>query len=575
MDRRFWPMIISCWIAPLLLCGARLQAQHPSPILPNAADILSKRFATGKVCAMCHSTAPTASALHDAQKRPIGPHDLWQSTMMAHSTADPLWRAVIAAEVAAHPSRQAEIETKCLRCHAPMASVEAGLTDTTPSRERFLTGNSTLAQLAADGVSCTVCHQLLADGLGAEETFSGHFQVGTQHRIYGPHARPFMMPMYRHTGFTPTEGQHVRESELCASCHTLFTDALAADGSATGHTLLEQGPYVEWQNSQFNPAAGDGDQHAASCQDCHVPTTDEEGQSIQTRIARNPHGWDFPPVRPRSPFGRHIFVGGNTLVPSILRAQHAAGGADKIAAQFDRTIAANRTFLQQQTAQIEITSATVEDQQLKVAVSVKNLAGHKLPTAYPSRRVWIRFTVEDADGKLVCASGRFDDRGRLLDGQGSVLPSEQLGGPTLPHFSTITTGNQVQVYESIMQDADGQATYSLLRGAKYRKDNRLLPLGWRRDHKRGQLTAPVATDGDADFVAGRDVTHYVIDGLDGRGPFSIKASLFYQVLGSRYATELLAHDIPEMREFAKLFAAADPRPELLADAETTVEPGDD
>jgi hypothetical protein len=156
-----------------------------------------------------------------------------------------------------------------------------------------------------------------------------------------------------------------------------------------------------------------------------------------------------------------------------------------------------------------------------------------------------------------------------------VLSSEQLGGPTLPHFATITTGDQVQVYESIMQDAAGQATYSLLRGATYRKDNRLLPLGRKKDHGRGQLTAPVATDGDADFVAGTDVTHYVVDGVDGRSPFSIKASLFYQVLGSRYATELLAHDVAEMREFAQLYAAADPRPELVAQAEMTVEQGSD
>ena len=122
----------------LILCALlRSSAQHASPVSTEAAEIISEQFATGKVCAMCHSSTSSAKALRDANNRAIGPHDLWKSTMMAHSTADPLWRAVVAAEVAATPSRKAEIETKRLRCHSPMASVEAPLTDTAPSREEF------------------------------------------------------------------------------------------------------------------------------------------------------------------------------------------------------------------------------------------------------------------------------------------------------------------------------------------------------------------------------------------------------------------------------------------------------
>ena len=30
------------------------------------------------------------------------------------------------------------------------------------------------------------------------------------------------------TGFVPAEGQHVRESTMCATCHTLYTKALGA-----------------------------------------------------------------------------------------------------------------------------------------------------------------------------------------------------------------------------------------------------------------------------------------------------------------------------------------------------------
>ncbi len=557
-------------LAVALLTGAPLAAQVASPALPDAANILSDQFATARVCAMCHSSADSATALKDAKHRSIGPHDLWRTTMMAHSTVDPLWRAVVAAEVAATPSRKAEIEAKCLRCHAPMASVEAASAGVAPSRKEFLTGESTLASLASDGVSCTVCHQISPNELGQDASFSGHFKIGDERKIFGPHAQPFQMPMYRHTGYVPTEGKHVTESALCAACHTLFTDALAADGSATGHSLLEQGPYVEWQNSQFNDEHGTRGEHAASCQDCHVPTVDEEGGPIRTRIARNPHGWDFPPVRPRSPFGRHVFTGGNTLIPSILRTQLAAAGAEDAVARFDASIQATRQLLRQETARIEIAEVERKGQRMEVAVSVKNLTGHKLPTAYPSRRVWVRLQVEDAAGQVMFASGRFDERGRIIDGAGQILAAENVDGPPSSHFSKIDSSSQVQIYESLMADAEGTVTYSLLRGAKYHKDNRLLPLGWRIDHPRGSLTAPVATSDDGDFVAGSDVVRYVVDIVPGRGPYKIEAALFYQVLGSRYAAELLSHDVPEMRAFAELYAAADPRPELLSRAEQTI-----
>lgn len=548
-----------------------LWAQVTSPAAEDAGGVFSDHFATGRVCAMCHSAAPRATALRDAKDRPIGPHDLWKTSMMAHSTSDPLWRAVVAAEVAANPTRRAEIETKCLRCHAPMASVQAQRNDQVPSRKEFLDGASIVAQLASDGVSCTACHQFLADGLGSDASFSGEFTLGQEGNIFGPHERPFAMPMFRHTGFVPTVGHHMRDSKVCASCHTLFTESLAVDGSFTGHSLLEQGPYVEWENSHYNDERGEASETAASCQDCHVPTVDEDGSEIRTRIARNPGGRDFPPVRPRSPFGRHVFVGGNTLMPSILRQELAdAGARDEVLGNFDRAIEATRRLLRESTASIAITEARQLGRRLEVTVSVENLTGHKLPTAYPSRRVWIRLTVSDAAGRVVFGSGQFDDRGRIVDLEGEVLSSELVGGPVELHCGQIDTPSQVQIYESVMEDADGGATYSLLRGARYRKDNRLLPAGWSREHRRGELTAPVAVESDEDFAAGADAVRYVVDGLPGRGPFKIEASLYYQVLGARYAAELLTHEVPEMTRFARLYADADPRPEVLASAEKTI-----
>ena len=74
-------------------------------------------------CARCHSNAPNAEAMRDADGVGIAPFDLWQSTMMANAARDPLWRAVVSAEVAAAPGRREEIERTCLGCHSPMAAM--------------------------------------------------------------------------------------------------------------------------------------------------------------------------------------------------------------------------------------------------------------------------------------------------------------------------------------------------------------------------------------------------------------------------------------------------------------------
>jgi hypothetical protein len=371
--------------------------------------------------------------------------------------------------------------------------------------------------------------------------------------------------MYRHTGFVPTESPHVRQSALCASCHTLVTDALAADGTPTGHSLLEQGPYVEWQNSQFNDEADNQGGVAASFQDCHVPITDADGAAIQTRIARNPHGGDFPPVSPRQPFGRHVFTGGNTLVPSIIRAELVKSNSDTefAVANIDAAIQRTRDMLRNKTARLHIKSLRQADGRLMIDLKVENLSGHKLPTAYPSRRVWIRLRAYDAAGNVIFASGDFDDRGRIVDADGDALPSERVGGVLMPHHSEIDRPGQVQIYEAVMEDSSGTATYSLLRGARYQKDNRLLPKGWKSDHERGPKTAPVGTASDIDFIAGSDNVTYIVDAPLNRGPHRIEADLLYQVLGSRYADELLTCDVPEMERFRKLYQAADPRPELI------------
>lgn len=519
-------------------------------------------FTDSKNCALCHSNSARAIAMRDVKNRPVAPYDLWQASMMANSARDPFWRAVLSAEVKATPSMKAVIEEKCTRCHAPMAA---------PAPESpqgdvlaYLKKGDQRSHLGLDGVSCTVCHQIADEGLGTDASFTGHFKINNERKIFGPHADPFAMPMQRHVGYTPTHSNHILKSGLCGTCHTVMTTSVDALGKPTAvGEFHEQTPYLEWRNSVFNDEVAIPAKEAKSCQACHMPPTDVDGKPISTRLAHNPGGRDFPFLRPRTPFGRHAFLGGNTLMKRILRDNARELGVVAPTNAFNQSIEQTVAFLANETARIEINKISVEANQMKIPVSIRNLSGHKLPTAYPSRRVWIHLTVTDAKGKKVFSSGQYNSNGELIDSSGKVLASELAGGPVNEHRSVINNPEQVQVYETIMGDADGNPVFTLLRGATYLKDNRLLPLGWSADHADGPSTRPYGIGSDKDFVGGSDSIVYEVP-IPGKGKYNVTAKLLFQVITPRHASELFEFETPEVKRFRGMFEKADRKPETLA-----------
>ena len=66
----------------------------------------------------------------------------------------------------------------------------------------------------------------------------------------------------------------------------------------------------------------------------------------------------------------------------------------------------NRTIahLQREAATLSIDSAGVSGSDVSFDVTPQNLSGHKLPTGYPSRRVWLHVVVRDVAG--TCCSSR-------------------------------------------------------------------------------------------------------------------------------------------------------------------------
>lgn len=545
--------------------GSAPVASSTLPALSAAREASEGRFSTSDACYLCHSNRIAgSSALRDTAGRGVAPYDLWQASMMANAARDPIYRAAVSIEMAATPSAKAAIQDKCLTCHAPMARTAAR-----DAGQSFaladLTLNTDRAQLGLDGVSCTLCHQIQAP-TQASATFDGNYPLNSAREIYGPHGLPFAQPMSNRTGYVPVEASHVTRAAHCASCHTLRTSALSPAGAPTGGRLQEQTPYLEWRNSVFNDELPSPGAQAASCQSCHVPTRDLDGNQIRTKIADSGNGF---PIQPRDPFGRHLYVGGNTLVPQILKAQRASLNPRAPDAALDEVVARTRAQLQQRSAQVSLGTAQRSGDVLEVPVRVVNLAGHKFPTGHPNRRAWLRFEVRAASGAVVFLSGDYDSSGQIV-AAGVGLASERAGGPTHPHYDRIERGDQVQIYQSLMGDAQGTLTFLLLRGERYLKDNRLLPQGWSPSHADASATAPVGTSGDADFLAGEDTVRYRFSAPASGGPYQVQVRLVYSPFSTRVAAEYFRWNTPEVTALQGYYQAADRRPELVAQASGSV-----
>ena len=280
-------------------------------------------FVSSAVCSDCHSrlNPPGTPAnfegltmVHNGE--PVAPIDpdsvapfaLWSSSMMAHAAVDPYWQAKVRFEGAENPAATAVIENTCLSCHAPGQQYDQGRGGT-PMRL------DDLAEIGLEGVTWTSCHQMDPANLGTRESFTAGFVINDRKEIYGPHQEPFPMPMRMHTGRTPTYSDHMLESDLCGTCHTVITPVLDASGKTTGE-FLEQGTYLEWVASSY-PSSD------KTCQSCHMPQlTDEDGEPAKQYIAHTPHGGYFGPIRPREPFGQHSFMGANVQMLVMLAEQY-------------------------------------------------------------------------------------------------------------------------------------------------------------------------------------------------------------------------------------------------------------
>jgi len=554
-------------------------------------------FTDAETCSSCHTGNQTVM---EHNGKDVSPYTEWKHSTMANSLNDPYFNAVVEEETHIAPHLKGFIEDSCLSCHSPIAYTHAHQTG------EGLVSDATTTLLndggypfttaigddhAREGVACTACHQIQPDDLGTVASMSGHYKIkttaensGSDPTIFGPFKNPAEQPMINQTQYTPAYSAHIAESAMCASCHNLYTPSLNLDGSLaivagttdTNAQFPEQTPYWEWLNSDYSDPAKEN----KTCQACHMS---EPQNGYRTIISTKPS--NLTTERPdiaggddaNSFFAVHEFVGGNSYLLTLLQTymtELGLGTTSGHSAQgFQDKIEATQTFLR--TAAELTVIPSLSGSNLQVPVSITNKTGHKLPTSYPSRRMWLHLKVTDNNGATIFESGAVDSNGRILKdnsvtGFTQTKCLEILKQPDAANFDSVTQGcyephhdsvnsaEQVVIYEGILGDVNQNITHVLLHARQYLKDNRIPPKGWTIAGQHINPVDPAIMDdgivglasSDSNFAPGKDTTGsdgtdtitYNIDVSAGTAPFSVTADLYYQTIKPSFVLGMHADD---------------------------------
>ncbi len=537
----------------------------------------------------------------------LSPYGEWKASPMGLAGRDPVFFSQLQSETNNLPELTECIESTCLHCHGVMGQRQLAI-DTegqdnedcksvfaiepppqvpfgTPFRLDMVkqwpdspdNEFQKYGALARDGISCSVCHHISGTNLGRESSFTGNFVTGPPDEIYGPYEDSTIVtkPMENALGVTPKFADYfvagdASSSHICGSCHNILLPVFSNEGELLGASY-EQSTNLEWLNSEF----GRSGENFKSCADCHMPTH-YKGEALSFKIA-NIESSEFAPTTDRLPdeeitlterdtFARHALHGLNVFLNEMFQQFPLILGyrqIDYLTGTFSVPgLITGRDSMarmaQKETAEIGVESLEITpDGRLRAEVKVTSLAGHYLPTGVGFRRMFIEFLVRDRDGNVLWASGRTNRLGVLVRGTSDeVLPTEEplLNPETAfqPHYQTITRDDQVQIYEEVYKDSEGDVTTSFLRRVTEVKDNRIRPKGTDPEFFANPALSPyeqalAELHGSVKFdpyytdaaLTGADVVEYRID-LDGETlsrVHDVRVSLYYQAIPPSYLQE--------------------------------------
>lgn len=584
-----------------------LQKMPPEPlddvVEPPAASVNPPnlpQFVTSAQCLGCHGGltntgfGPSMVILPDMN---VSPYGEWRWSPMGLAGRDPVFYSQLDSELAflkPQPPKQQQVIDTCMSCHGVMGKRSFAadhpkenfkvdfVYDVDPASEGFRYGG-----LSRDGISCLACHQMAAPQDSSLNFFlankiNGKFDLTPNNELNGPFKDAVITtyPMDTAMGVKPKFNSYIQSPQMCGSCHTIVLPVM--DSPHPNETEVEQATYPEWLNSQYRNEYGSVGTTPKTCQECHMPTSyfDKEQNidvpQIKTRMAivqdltlpQTEHLATPREINVRyrdEGFRRHELLGtngflqemflqpldnnGNNDILGVRTKDYMTGFTTDLENAVDNVVQQAQSI----TATVALSPPHAQANTLAFDVTVTNLAGHRFPSGVGFRRAFIEVSAM-VKGQPFWTSGTTNDKGQITDLNGNVLPTESFtGGKYQPHFNVsnpITSSEQVQIYEELVEDANHQITTSFTRRDFEIKDNRLLPAGWSLNGPPDlkipefflEATRPKGTAlKDPVYLAGKgqSIVRYQIpipQGVD-LATISVTASLYLQTLPPYYLVD--------------------------------------
>jgi hypothetical protein len=266
----------------------------------------------------------------------------------------------------------------------------------------------------------------------------------------------------------------------------------------------------------------------------------------------------YQSLQGRAPFNKHSFAGANSFMVNLIKQNKNQIGVGASDANFDSTLTAINRLLKQQTLDVTTEIESVIQDTLSINVALQNKAGHKFPSGYPARRAVLQVIAIKENGDTLFASGLFDTNGEFIN----------VNDPYEPHYNSINNPNQVQVYEMILSDVNGNRTTVLERSAYSLKDNRIPPVGFTTQHSTYDTAKIVggAFD-DSNFNknngiegTGKDLVNYKISLGGYQGNVNVFAKVYYQSVPSYWLSEMFNFNTPEISAWQNYYNASNKLP---------------
>lgn len=478
------------------------------------------QFITSDQCLSCHDGQSgnflpnmLAGNPHSDTAKNISPYGEWRWSMMGLAGRDPIFYAQLESEKAIHNQANLanEVQNLCFSCHGVMG--QRTFHDDYHSQPDSLfkeehiynyaydTPKGKYGALAREGISCMSCHQIIDDGKSLKEIETGKFVTSPPGEVHGPFKNPPTHPMNEGLGLIPKYSKYVKSSRLCGSCHTIHLPVYNDKGVKVG-MHYEQATYLEWLNSSFQNEYTPKGSNVQTCQDCHMPNKYPigEGKELNYKIA-NVQDQDYPEadhlttldsitLENRNDFKRHTLLGINIYglemfnqfddILGVRKTDYMTGLSNGL----PNAIKNSDRLAKSHSVDLEIPEVSYSNGKLNAKLLLTNLTGHRFPSGVGFRRAFIQLAVLNAKGDTVWASGRANSVGVIVDQNGIPLPSEFLERDAMgvqqyePHYTKITKQDQVQIYQELTKNPQGEFTTSFVSIAEVTKDNRLLPKGW-------------------------------------------------------------------------------------------------